>query len=261
MVITLEQLMQGKATKIKNKEYLTTESYVAPFIERMVKHTNEFIINVKPADQISLTKDGEVNFEDIIYNRVNIEAVLPDEYAYEGHKQVIGFVYALDTRKPVVKQYCGGLRSCCLNLATFDVNMLQVSYLEPETSIDYSFSSTCMEKAQTISHNLNKLSKIEFSKEQCFNELGTWIDRCINKKFVNDFGAIKLSESTPIEAYKNLFYNEKSPYFTKDNFVTGFDIYQSFTDLVSNGTSEKTKDFVNRFEKTILVGKIMGIIP
>lgn len=256
MVITLEQLMQGKATKIKNKEYLTTESYVAPFIERMAKYTNNFIINVKPADQISLTKDGEVNFEDIIYNRVNIEAVLPNEYAYEGHKQVVGFVYALDTRKPVVKQYVGALRSACLNLCVFNPTALSVQSLEPEEAINYSFLNNCMHMTEDIGVKLNKLSKIEFSKEQCFNELGTWIDRCINKKFVNDFGAVKLSESTPIEAYKNLFYNEKSPYFSKDGFITGFDAYNSFTDIICNG---KSADLVNRFEKTYLVSQIMGV--
>ena len=109
---------------------------------------------------------------------------------------------------------------------------------------------------EDIGVRLNKLSKLEFTKEQCFNELGTWIDRCINKKFVNDFGTIKLSESTPIEAYKNLFYNEKSPYFTKDDIITGFDAYQSFTDIICNG---KSADLVNRFEKTYLVSQIMGI--
>jgi hypothetical protein len=86
MELTIDQLLQGKATKIKDREYLTTEQYVTPFLERMSKFTNEFIIQAKPADQISLTMDGDVNFEDIIYNRVNIEAVLPNEYCFEGHK-------------------------------------------------------------------------------------------------------------------------------------------------------------------------------
>ena len=63
MRVTLEQLYLGKSTRIKEKEYFTTEQYVMPFIDRMSKFTDKFEIQVKPADQISLTNDGEVNLE------------------------------------------------------------------------------------------------------------------------------------------------------------------------------------------------------
>ena len=256
MELTLPQLLQGKATKIKDKEYYTTEQYITPFLERMSKYTDEFIIQAKPADQISLTPNGDVNFEDIIYNRVNIEAVLPNEYCFEGHKQVVGFVYALDTRKPVVKEYMGGLRTACLNLCTFNPSALYVQELEPERAINYSFLNNCIEMVDNMGLKLKQLSEMEFSREQMYNELGMQIDRCINYKFHSDFGAIKLPESLPIEAYKNLFYNEKSDYFTKGDSVSGFDVYQAFTDIICNG---KNKDLVNRFEKTLLVSRILGI--
>ena len=66
MEIDLNLLLKGKATKIKDKEYFTTEQYVTPFLERMIKFTDNFIVQAKPADQISLTPNGDVNFEDII---------------------------------------------------------------------------------------------------------------------------------------------------------------------------------------------------
>ena len=56
----MEQLVQGKATRIKDKEYFTTEAYALPFIERVSKLTDNFIIHAKPADQISLTKEGRL---------------------------------------------------------------------------------------------------------------------------------------------------------------------------------------------------------
>lgn len=256
MELTIDQLLQGKATRIKDKEYFTTEQYVVPFLERMSKFTNEFIIQAKPADQISLTIDGDVNFEDIIYNRVNIEAVLPNEYCFEGHKQVVGFVYALDTRKPVVKEYMGGLRTACLNLCTFNPAALSVQELAPEHAIDYSFLNHCLEMADDMGAKLRTLSDMEFNRDQMFRELGQQVDRCINFKFHSDFGTVKLSESLPIEVYKNLFYNEKSDYYTSDDYVSGFDVYQAYTDLICNG---KNKDLVNRFEKTLLVSRIMGM--
>ena len=256
MELTIDQLLQGKATRIKDRESFTTEKYVTPFLERMSKFTNEFIIQAKPADQISLTPNGDVNFEDIIYNRVNIEAVLPNEYCYEGHKQVVGFVYALDTRKPVVKEYMGGLRTACLNLCTFNPAALSVQELQPEHAIDYNFLNYCLELVDDMGVKLRQLENMEFTKEQMYNELGQQIDRCINFKFHNDFGTVKLPESLPIEVYKNLFYNEKSDYFTQNDIVSGFDVYQAYTDIICNG---KSKDLVNRFEKTFLVSRIMGV--
>ena len=144
MELTIEQLLQGKATIIKGNEFFTTKAYAEPFLDRMSKYTDEFIINVKPADQISLTKEQEVNFEDIVYNRVWIQAVLPDEYAYENHKRVMSMLYALDTRKPVVKMYTGALNMACLNLCVFNPDALNTAELEPQTAINFSTIQTLM---------------------------------------------------------------------------------------------------------------------
>ena len=46
MEVSLEQLFSGKATRIKDKEYFTPEAYVTPFINRVSKLTDDFIINV-----------------------------------------------------------------------------------------------------------------------------------------------------------------------------------------------------------------------
>ena len=169
-------------------------------------------------------------------------------YAYD--------VYALDTRKPVVKEYMGGLRTACLNLCTFNPAALSVQELQPEHAIDYNFLNYCLELVDDMGVKLRQLENMEFTKKQMYNELGQQIDRCINFKFHNDFGTVKLPESLPIEVYKNLFYNEKSDYFTQNDIVSGFDVYQAYTDIICNG---KSKDLVNRFEKTFLVSRIMGV--
>ena len=253
MEITVDQLLQGKQTSIKNKNYFQTSAYVEPFLERMSKLTDDFRVQVKLPDQITIEDDKE----DITYNRVNIEAILPDEYAFEGHKRVVGFVYALDTRKAVVKQYVGSIRSACLNLCVFNPDALQVSEIEPETPINYSFLNNCLSLVDSANSILTKLSNTTYSKAQCQENLGNWVDNTIKYSFTRGFGKVKLSESTPIEAYKNLFYNEKSSYYSKESEVTGFDIYNSFTDLVCNGTRV---DIINRFEKVFLVAKILNLV-
>ena len=255
MELTVEQLLQGKATKIKEREFFTTKAYVEPFFDRMSKYTEEFIINVKPADQISLTPNGEVNFDDIVYNRVWIQAVLPDEYAYENHKKVISMLYALDTRKPVVKMYTGALNMACLNLCVFNPDALNVAELEPTTAINYSPINLLMGMNDTIKSTLEKLDKMTFNRNEIYEDLGLWIDRCITSKFNSGFGTVKIAESAPVNVYKDLFYNEDSNYYTQGEEVDGFTVYNAFTDLI---TQDK-KDLVNKFEKTILIKEIMDI--
>jgi hypothetical protein len=255
MELTVEQLLQGKATKIKEKEFFTTKAYVEPFFDRMSKYTEEFIINVKPADQISLTPSGEVNFDDIVYNRVWIQAVLPDEYAYENHKRVMSMIYALDTRKPVVKMYTGALNMACLNLCVFNPDALNVAELEPTTAINFSPVNLLMGMTDTIKVTLEKMSKMTFNRDNIYEELGLWVDRCITAKYNSGFGTVKIAESAPVNVYKDLFYNEDSGYYTQGEEVDGFTVYNAFTDLI---TQDK-KDLVNKFEKTLLIKDIMDI--
>ena len=255
MELTTEQLFKGKATRIKEKEYFTTEAYVTPFMERVSKLTNNFIINAKPADQISLTKEGEVNFDDVIYNRVWIQGVLPEEYAWDNHKRVISMIYALDTRKPLVKFYVGALNMAFLNLCVFNPEMLNVAELEPESAINYSFLRNALSLTDETASMLKQLSNMEFKRDAIFDDLGHWVDNCINAKINTGFGTVKLAESAPIDVYKDLFYDEKSKYYTTDDRVDGFTVYNAFTDLI---TQDK-KDLVNKFEKTLLIKDILNL--
>ena len=256
MELTMEQLFAGKATRIKDKEYFSTEAYVAPFIERVSKLTDNFIIQAKPADQISLTKEGGINFDDVIYNRVWVQGVLPDEYCWDNHRQSISLLYALDTRKPVVKIFSNALNMACLNLCVFDPLSLSVAELNPEEAINFKPLKSVMEATNSIKETLEKLSNMEFKRDAIFDNLGHWVDNCITAKFNNGFGTVKLPESLPIDVYKDLFYDEKSKYYTSDDRVDGFTVYNAFTDVISN---DKGKDIVNKYEKILLVKDIMGI--
>lgn len=256
MELTLQQLVAGKATRIKDKEYFSTEAYVMPFIERVSKLTDNFLIQAKPADQISLTKEGNINFDDVIYNRVWVQGILPDEYAWDNHKQSISLLYALDTRKPVVKIFTNAVNMACLNMCVFSPLSLSIAELEPEKAIDYKPVKTVMEVSNDIHETLERLSNMEFKRDEIYTNLGHWVDNCINAKFNNGFGTVKLAESLPIEVYKNLFYNEKSDYYTTDDRVDGFTIYNAFTDIISN---DKGKDIVNKYEKICLIKDVMNI--
>ena len=75
MELTLNELLAGKACRIKNKEYFPTAAYVEPFLERAQRLTSELRIQVQLPNQITYTSSGDINTEDITYNRVLIEAI------------------------------------------------------------------------------------------------------------------------------------------------------------------------------------------
>lgn len=258
MELTLQQAIQGKATQIKGKAYLDTESYIMPFIEKMSAFTDKFIINAIPADQISLTPSGEMNLEDIVYNRMWIQAVMPDEACYDNHDRVVGMVYGLDTRKPVAKFYVGGLNRACCNLCIFSPSFLNVQELEPETAINFTPIKSLLEQTSNVKSILEKLANIEVPyDESLINEnLGKWIHNTIDKQYTSQYGKVKVSASTAISAFKLLYKDEESPYYVTPGHSTDmFNVYNAFTQTIT----DDTRDIVNKCEKTILVSNIIGI--
>lgn len=258
MELTLDQALKGKATQIKGKEYLTTEAYITPFLERMSKFTDDFRIQAIPANQISLTKEGEINMEDIVYNRMWIQAVLPDDCGYENHDRVIGMVYGLDTRKPVVKLYNGGLNRACCNLCVFDPSFLNVQELEPEHAINFKPINSLLEQTSTIKATLERLANIEVEYDEAVinKNLGLWVRNTMDKQFTSQFGKVKVATSTAIDAFKLLYQDKESPYYVNPGYSTDmFNVYNAFTQVLTNDT----KDIVNKCEKTLLVSDIIGV--
>lgn len=264
MELTLDELLKGKATIIKGKEYFNTEAYVTPFLERMSKFTNDFRIQAKLPDQISITKKEDLNLEDTVFNRVWVQAVLPDEFSFENHKEVIGMVYGLDARKPVFKIYRGALNMACLNLCVFNPSFLSVQEIEPEKAVNYKPLTSLLETTSDIKVWLDKLTQTLVPyDEQLINEnLGLWVRNSINSSYDSGYGKVKLASSAPIDAYKLLYEKKDSPYYVKPGEVTNmFNVYNAFTELISNdGTRDGgCKDILNKCEKTLLLKDILTL--
>jgi len=260
--ITLEELLRGKATRIKGKDYFPTEAYVTPFLERAQKLTSEFRVQIQLPNQITYTEDGSINTEDITYNRVLIEAILPDEFKFNGdtHKSVLGMVYGIDVRKPVVKFFNGKERSACTNLCVFNPSLLACQDLEPETAIDFKPLERIISQTDDTAAWLKKIIDTEFDcGVQNVNEsLGKWIRNCINYSYNNHYQPVKIACSTPIDAYKSLFEKEDSEYYTGINSgnISMYQIYNAFTQELTDGMK---KDPFNIFEKTLLLKDILDI--
>lgn len=257
MEISIEELLnKGLPVQNKNKNYFSAEQYVTPFLDRMQKYTDDFRVQVKLPDTISLTKDNSL--PNLGFTRVYVQAVLPDDYGFANHKEVIGMVYGIDVRKPVVKFYKGGLNCACTNLCVFSPQELAVQELEDNTAINYKPLTEIIEKSDNVVKYLTELSNTEFkATPQNLNEsLGRWIRNCMHMGYNSGFGEVKLANSVPIDAYKLMFEKEDSPYYVGiDNSTTMFNIYNSFTELLTQGLK---KDVISHFEKTLLVKSILG---
>ena len=259
--IQLNELLAGRATRIKNRDYFQTAAYVEPFLDRVQKISKEIRVQVQLPTQITYTANGDINTEDITYNRVLIEAILPDEYKFndDPHRAVLGMVYGIDVRKPVVKFFKGQERMSCTNLCVFSPQLLSCQDLEPETQIDFKPLERIIEQTDDTAIWLKKLIETEFDcSEHNVNEsLGRWIRNCINYSFNNHYQPVKIACSTPIDAYKSLFEKEDDDYYIGLNGNTSmYQIYNAFTQVLTDGMK---KDPFNIFEKTLLVKDILDI--
>ena len=260
--ITLNELLAGRATRIKNREYFPTKAYVEPFLERAQRLTSEFRIQVQLPTQITYTANGNINTEDITYNRVLIEAILPDEYKFndDSHRAVLGMVYGIDVRKPVVKFFKGQERMSCTNLCVFSPQLLACQDLESETAVDYKPFERIIEQTDDTANWMKKLIESEFNtRVQNVNEsLGRWIRNCINYSFDNHYGKAKLAVSTPIDAYKSLFEKDDSEYYAgiDSGNISMYQVYNAFTQVLTDGMK---KDPFNIFEKTLLLKDILDV--
>lgn len=250
--VTINELLKGKSTLIKNKEFFPTKTYVEPFLERMSKFTKDFRVDVKLPDQITTNKDNQ----DITFNRVLIQAVMPPEYCIDNHDEVIGMVYGIDVRKPVIKLYRGYLNKACTNLCVFNPQWINTQELIPGEPINYKPLKELMEFTNDFAVNLNKMKNTYVNRDDKTQMLGKWVDSSLRESEDYGFGKVKIATSIPIDAYKQLFINQDSEYYIPEGIdPTMFNIHNSFTQLISHDN----RDLMNRFEKTIIVNKLLGL--
>lgn len=253
MELTVSELLKGKPTIIKNKEYFPVKTYVEPFLERMSKFTSDFRIQVKTPDQMTMSQDCT----DLTYNRVLIQAVMPEQYCIDSHDEVVGFLYGIDVKKPVVKIFRNYLNRACTNMCVFDPSWINIQELVPGEPINYNPVKTLMESTNDFAIKLQDLKDTFISRDDRKKYLGEWVDYSLRESQDYGFGKVKIAVSTPIDAYKLLFIDSDSEYFIPEGIDPSlFNVLNSFTQIVTNGLK---KDILNTFEKTILINRLLGI--
>ena len=180
-----------------------------------------------------------------------------EKYCIDSHDEVYGFLYGIDVKKPVVKLYRGYLNRACTNLSVFNPSWMNVQELIPGEPININPLTQLMESQNEFEITLNKLKDETISRNDRKMYLGNWVDHALRENEDYGFGKVKIATSTPIDAYKKLFIDSDSQYYIPEGIdPTLFDIYNSFTQII---TDDK-KDILNKFEKTIIVGKLLNFV-
>ena len=252
MEISINELYEGLPCLIKNKEFFSPKVYTEPFLERMSKLTTDFRVQVKVADTLS-TRDQELNK---IYTRIWVQAVLPKDHCIDDHDEVIGFLYGIDVKKPVVKIYRGYLNRACTNLCVFNPTWMEVQEMIPGDPIRYGAVQNLLKQDNDFAVRLKKMKETTIDRNMRKNYLGEWVDYSLRETQDYGFGKVKIAVSTPIDAYKSLFIDQDSQYYIPEGIdPTLFDVHNSFTQIITNDS----KDIMNKFEKTMIINSILGL--
>ena len=255
MEIDKDLLFEGKSTIIKNKNYLSTKEYVEPFFDEMSKFTDDFIIRVQTPNQMTLSGEDK----DITFNRVWIQALMPEDHAIDNHRECYHLIYGLDVKKPVYKVARGYVNMACTNLCIFNTQWLSVQELEPEKSFVYSISNL-MKMTSDFESRIKKMKNTFLSPEVENRQklLGSMIEKSLLYEYSNQAGKVKLSPAMVVKAYENVYINTDSPYYVKDTEECSvFNYYNAFTELIKDATK---KDLMTGYEKTLLVGQLFDLV-
>ena len=252
MNITIEELLRGKSTVIKGKEFFPTKQYVEPFLEKMSKFTNDFDVSVVLPSQMTLSKEST----DTTYNRVLIQAIMPEDQCIDNHDETIGLLYGIDVRKPIVSLYRGYLNRACTNLTVFNPIWIRTNELAPETPINFTPLKELMELTSDFKIKLETMKSVTLDRDSKETHVGTWIDNVLRQDIDTGFGKVKISTAHVISAYKKLFLDQESEYFVPQGVdPTLFNVYEAFTQII---TDDK-KDIMSKPYKTLLLSNILNL--
>lgn len=252
MEITIESLLNGKPTIIKEKEYLATKDYVTPFLNAMKPFTDQFIVNVEIPKQITTTN----NNKDITYNKVSIQAVMPSKYDVGDLQEVFGFVYVLDVRTPVYKIYRAWMDS--------DTNALFVMHKEDIITVELDAQTipevdikSLMEKPSAALTKLNNLNSkwVGSSNTDCQSFLGNLIELSLLTEYNDLGGKVKISSADVVKAFEEIYHITTSKFYVGElKECSYYNFYKALAYQIAKG-----KDIVNRWEKSFLISSFLKV--
>ena len=86
--------------------------------------------------------------------------------------------------------------------------------------------------------------------------LGNWVDYPLIESQDYGYGKVKIAVSTAVDAYKQLFIDQESQYYIPEGInPSQYEVYNSFTQIIQ----DDKRDILNKFEKTMIINRMLGI--
>ena len=246
MEITLDLLLKGKPTIIKEKEFLPTAEYVSEFIKEMSRFTAEFIINVTLPSQLTLTNKEE----DITFNKVWIQAIIPSD---NKMKEVINLAYALDIKKPcykVFRTYTEEGRHL-----VFDSKWIHTGEIKENVPFKLPIKEL-MQMENNVPLMVDKMSKTFISDEDRFDYIGKLLNRSQTYEYSSISGKVKLSPNVVVKSNELVYIDTTSKSYKSNQEASVYDIYKVMLDEIA---SNFKKDPMTVWEKCYLAHQITSL--
>ena len=248
--IDLNQLIQGKETKIYNKQFNNTLYYIEPFLKKAEENNvKNYYIQVKMPNQVN-TKFGKVDEDNMTFNKVLIHAELPsnnDEYA-----PYVGITYALDVKEPVIKMYKGIIHKSTNNTFAFNPNNINIQFLK--NNIDYSPLDKFFINEELDYSMFNEFKNQVYTYRDIKYQLGKWVSSCMHTQMQTEAGTVMVPAEMPVAVFKNLYFNNNSTnYVDKQETIDKNHLYHTYSSICLNNN----RDIINVFEKNIIINDIL----
>lgn len=254
MEITIERLYQGLPTTINGKEYLSTKDYVEPFINIMKKFGCSFVVNVQTPKQLTFSF-GEQN---ITFNKVWVQAVMPEKVDKDGYAETYNLIYGLDVRTPVYKIFKAYKDKRTSNLYVFNAQWLNVYELQPGKTFNdlEPVVRNMMQQMDDSQLIFKKLKSSFIDEKQTF--LGESIEKSMVFNFKHKGGTVKISPNMLVKAYEMVYMDSSSKYFIPNTEeCSQFNYLEALSSLV---VAEFKKDIYNVFEKSAIISEIFNTL-
>ena len=129
--------------------------------------------------------------------------------------------------------------------------------MKPETKLTYSIREL-MEKSFDIRRRLKTMKNTFISTdiEDVHELLGKFINRALLYEQRNAGGKVKISPTDVVKAFESVYHDHTSRYYVQPTVEGSLhNYYGAFCSQITN-----SKDIINRFEKTILVGMLFDLV-
>lgn len=247
--LTIQEVLNSKTYIKKNSamKFSSPSEYINPFIDQLSHITTDFKC-YGILGSVNMNEDGETNEA---YSRILVEANMPAIYNIEGNNDKerlnskVGFIYALDTQKPVIKTFSGKDVKACLNLTIFNAEHLFSQDLTGNSKLIYNMAKKYAEEMQETNEKFREEMQILINKTYAGSELNEFIGELLRKSLQS----AKLGHTPIIQGVKELALSS-SPYKLIDGTTTGWNLYNAITQHLESA------DIADRSQKTVILSSL-----